>query len=111
MSIKEKPIKKKDIELFQLIEHKIYAVDYVFTTHAKKRLKDRKIIELDVLNSLKVNMVMDANVINEKDKFDSNHEDWNYCIEGHNLDEKQIRIIFSFHQSLLLMITVIWLNE
>jgi hypothetical protein len=39
------------------------------------------------------------------------HHDWNYCIEGYDVDEQKIRIIISFDANLMLIITVMRIND
>ncbi|NDH10019.1 MAG: DUF4258 domain-containing protein, partial [Gammaproteobacteria bacterium] len=46
---RKKPIKKTDKGLFLIIEEKIKQGNYVFLPHAKQRLKERNITELDVI--------------------------------------------------------------
>lgn len=48
-----KPVKKTDRELFELLAEKISKKEYIFLTHAKKRLRDRNISDLEVLRILK----------------------------------------------------------
>ncbi|TAK79132.1 MAG: hypothetical protein EPO11_00515 [Gammaproteobacteria bacterium] len=48
----EKPNKKNDKELWDLISEKISNGNYLFVEHAKKRLKDRSVIDIDVLDIL-----------------------------------------------------------
>ena len=43
----------------------------------------------------------------QKDKFQPGYDDWNYCIEGLSLDGEKIRIIVSFLEKLMPIITVI----
>lgn len=83
---KEKPIKKSDKELWTLIEEKIQNNDYLFLKHAKKR--------------------------QEKDNYVEGFIDWTYCVEGLDLDNAhKIRIIISFDESNLLIVTVIRLDH
>lgn len=44
--------KKNDSELFLLMEQKIKANQYVFVKHAKQRLLERNISDLEVINIL-----------------------------------------------------------
>lgn len=50
MSIK--PQKKTDKELFALIEEKIEQKKYVFISHCRQRIRERKVSDLDVINLL-----------------------------------------------------------
>ncbi len=108
----EKPTKKSDKELWNLIEQQIRNGNYLFLPHAKKRQKDRSINDYEVLEILinKVNRKRQRN--KRKDIFIKGFQDWNYCIEGLDVDENKIRIIISFEKEVtLLIITVIRLEQ
>ena len=95
--------------MWNLISQRIENGKYIFKNHAKKRLIDRKITDLDVINILENKKNRKRNKI--KDKYLSGHADWNYCIEGTDTDERKIRIIVSFGSGFLLVITVIRLRN
>jgi hypothetical protein len=59
--------------------------NYIFCQHAKERQLEIK---------------------RKKDTYKES-QDWNYCIEGKDLDERTIRVIISFSEDLMLIITVI----
>lgn len=110
---KEKPTKKSDKELWALIEEKIQRGDYLFLPHAKKRQMDRNISDLDVLDILENKDKRKRQRNKRKDTYTEGFVDWNYCIEGLDLDGKdKIRIIVSFEkESNLLIVTVIRLDN
>lgn len=110
---KKMPIKKTDKELWVLIEEKIQNNNYLFSPHAKKRQKDRNISDLDVLDILENKPRRKRKRNKIKDTYRENFADWNYCIEGLDLDGKnKIRIIISFEEvSNLLIVTVIRLGN
>lgn len=103
----KKPKKKTDGELYHLLETKIVDLEYIILEHAKHRLKDRSIIEIEVLDILEGKEGRKRKRNKIKDKYDDGRQDWNYCIEGYNLDDLKIRIIISFEDDYLLVITVI----
>jgi hypothetical protein len=108
----KKPNKKNDKELFALIEQKITAGQYIFVPHAKQRLNERQIIELDVINILLGKSGYKRKRNKAKDRYDADDisnpaEDWKYCIEGKDIDDKNIRIIITFDGDLMPIITVI----
>ena len=105
--IAQKPEKLNDTELFHLIFDKISAGNYIFLKHARQRQKDRGVTDLDVLNILKGGKNRKIKRNKRKDKYEQGKKDWNYCIEGFDIDGKKIRIIVSFNEELLLIITVI----
>jgi hypothetical protein len=106
-----KPSKKSDKELWNLIELKIQNVEYVFLTHAKKRQIDRNISDIDVLDLLENKKGRKRKRNKSKDTYINSHDDWNYCIEGVDIDNKKIRVIISFDRESMLVITVIRLEE
>lgn len=108
----KKPIKKTDKELYALINKKIELGEYVFLKHSKIRLKERNVLELDVLNILQGKKGYNRKRNKRKDSyaielFGVLAEDWKYCIEGTDIDGNSIRIIISFSENLMPIITVI----
>lgn len=101
-----KPIKKTDKELYTLLERVIKKGNYVFLKHAKERQLQRHISDLDVLDILAGREGRDRKRNESKDQYKDGYQDWNYCIEGHNLDKEKIRIIISFMDDLVPIITV-----
>lgn len=108
----EKPTKRTDKELWQLIAEKIGNGNYLLLKHAKKRQKDRNISDVDVLDILENKNKRERKRNKIKDKYIDGYQDWNYCIEGYDLDgDKKIRIIISFDIELMLIVTVIRLDS
>jgi hypothetical protein len=103
------PTKKSDKELYELLTRKILSGEYVFKKHSRQRQKDRGITDLEVLDILEGKKGRKRHRNKSKDRCDPEREDWNYCIEGVNLDDFKIRIIVSFEQGLLPIITVMWI--
>jgi len=108
---KEKPNKETDKDLYSLIAKKLTSLDYIFTKHSKQRLADRNITDIDVLEILEGKISKKRKRNKSKDKYEHGQQDWNYCIEGINIDKIKIRIIISFRDDLLLIITVINLSN
>lgn len=104
---KDKPIKKSDGALWHLISEALLNANYVFVNHAKKRLTDREITDIDVLDILENKEKRKRKRNKLKDTYTEGFNDWKYCIEGLDLDKNKIRIIISFDIELLLIITVI----
>ena len=105
----KKTEKRGDKELFQLIESKISSGDYLFKKHAKQRQKDRDISDIEVLDILEGKSKRGRRRNKAKDRYEEGRSDWNYCIEGQNLDAKKMRIVISFEEDLMPIITVIWI--
>ena len=107
-----KPIKKTDKELFTLIEEKIAQKKYIFLSHANKRIRDRNISELDVIYLLSGRKGYGRKRNKRKDIFEpisinENSQDWKYCIEGNDIDGYSLRVIITFTDDLMPIITVI----
>lgn len=109
--LNKKPDKKTDTELWALILEMISNGDYIFLRHAQDRLKDRKVSDLDVLDILENKPKRKRKRNKSKDTFLPGYKDWNYCIEGNDLDNKKIRIIISFDEERMLVITVIRIDN
>ena len=106
------PVKKTDKELWAIIEKSITDKDYIILPHAKRRQIDRDITDIDILDILENKKNRKRKRNKKKDEYTDGFHDWNYCIEGQDLDEDKIRIIVSFNKEQnLLVITVIRLNN
>jgi hypothetical protein len=104
-----KSLKKTDKILFSLLDDKIAKGEYVFKPHAKQRQKDRSISDLEVLYILEGKAGCNRHRNKKKDVYKKENIDWNYCIEGKNPDKKEIRVIISFEDDLIPIITVMWI--
>jgi len=107
----KKPKKKSDNLLYKLIATKIANGQYLFSKHAKQRQKDRKISDLDVLKILEGNKGRRRKRNKSRDKYEEGQQDWNYCFEGYDIDENKIRIILSFKEEWLFIVTVIRIKQ
>lgn len=105
-----KPTKKSDKELYALLNEKIGQGKYVFKAHARQRQKDRNISDLDVLDILEGKHGRGRHRNKQKDSYEDGKKDWKYCIEGINPDKKKMRIIISFEEDLIPIITVMWIE-
>ena len=106
----KRPTKKNDKELFDQIGKKLETGEYVFKKHARQRQKDRVISDLEVLNVLENINGYKRRRNKSKDKYEENRQDWNYCIEGATSDNDKMRIIISFEDGILPIITVMWID-
>lgn len=107
----EKPRKKTDKELWTLILEKIAKSEYLISKHARIRQKDRNILDIDVLDILENKPGRKRKRNKSRDRYIQGYEDWNYCIEGCDLEREKIRLVISFDKNLMLVITVIRLNN
>jgi len=69
------------------------------------------ILELDVFNILKGIESMKRKRNKKKDSFQQGMDDWNYCIEGVDPNNKRIRIILSFTGKQMPIVTVMWIGK
>ncbi len=102
-----KPIKKTDKDLFSLIESKIAQKKYIFLKHSQQRMIERNILDLDVINVLSGKKGYGRKRNKKKDIYAEFAEDWKYCIEGCDVDGEPLRIIITFNEDLMPIITVI----
>ncbi len=107
-----KPIKKTDKDLYSLIDSKIAQKKYVFLKHSQQRMLERGILELDVLNILLGKKGCGRKRNKKKDAYEQLSisefaQDWKYCIEGCDVDGKPLRVIITFSEDLMPIITAI----
>lgn len=108
----KKPTKKNDKVLFSLIEEKIEKNHYFFVRHATQRIKQREIVETEVIKILEGKVGYGRTRNKAKDKYEfvtieEEAEDWKYCIEGNDIDQNKLRIIITFSNDWMPIITVI----
>ena len=75
-------------------------------SQSEKRQVQRDIDDLTVINILENNGNSRRRRNKQKDKYLFGCEDWNYCIEGYDSDDRKIRVIISFDSDQMLIITV-----
>src|SRR3990167_3951325 len=102
--------KKTDHELFRLLYEKITQGNYFLTNHAKQRIAERELLELEIINILSGRLSKKRKRNKRKDKYITEYREWNYCIEAIDTNENKIRIIFSFLEENMVVITVIRIN-
>lgn len=95
-----------------LIEEKIKEGSYIFLPHAKQRLIERNISDLDVIYVLSGKKGYNRTRNKKKDTYEPGlfggiALDWKYCIEGQDLDRNKMRIVVTFTEDLMPIITVI----
>ena len=95
----------KEVDLLNKMKKAILSGNYQETEHAKQRAKERGIIGADSEYVLKT-----GSHESSKDKFDQIYNEWNYSIRGKTLDKRELRIIITFDEDGLLLITVIDLD-
>lgn len=80
--------------------------NYLDTSHFLNRSTQRLISRPEVLYVLKNGWHEKS-----KDKYDKHYQNWNFAIRGQTIDKREIRVIVSFDEEDLLIITAIALYE
>jgi len=75
---------------------------YLDTCHASERQEQRSITRSEVLQVLKRGYHE-----RKRDRFEELHGSWNYSIRGKTVDGRDIRVIVSFEEDGLVIITAI----
>jgi hypothetical protein len=78
---------------------------YLDTRHALERQYEREITRPEVFYVLRHGYHE-----KRKDKFEDSYQAWNYAVRGKTIDKRELRIIVSFDESNMLIITSIDLN-
>ena len=92
----------KIANLMKLVKEAISSGRFYDTRHASERQSQRKITRPEMLQVLKSGFHE-----KRKDKFDENFNAWNYAVRGKTVDTKELRIIVSFDENNMLIITAI----
>ena len=79
---------------------------YLDTRHAFQRQLEREITRPEVQNVLQTGF---HEV--KKDRFDKDYNAWNYAISGKTIDRRKLRVIISFNENNMLIITAIDLSN
>jgi hypothetical protein len=92
-------------DLMTEITHAVESGRYLDTRHASERQLQRIITRPEVLFIL-----LKGHHEKRKDKFDDAFQAWNYAIRGKTVDKRNLRIIVSFDEDNMLIITAIDLD-
>ena len=96
---------EKLARLMEQIRECLDAGRYLDTRHASERQSKRVISRPEVLYVLRRGYHE-----KRKDKFEAFYRTWNYAIRGKTTDKRDLRIIVSFDERKMLIITAIDLN-
>ncbi len=96
---------EKEPELLQKIKDAINLGNFRDVTHASERASEREITRPEYLYVLKT-----GRHEKKKDEFKEEYNTWNYAIRGNTIDEKELRVIVSFDENNMLIITLIALE-
>jgi len=89
-------------DLLNVIARHLEAGRFLDTRHATDRQSERKITRSEVLFVLRHGFHE-----KRKDRFDEQFHAWNYAVRGKTMDRKDLRIIVSFDEAGMLIITAI----
>lgn len=92
-------------DLMDRIRKCVNSENYAFTKHARERKSEREIVLPDILYVLKHGFHE-----KKKDCWDETYLSWNYAVRGMTIDKKSLRIVVSFDETEMLIITFIHLN-
>ena len=96
----------KHDNLLAKIAEAIQAGQYVISNHAYQRAKDRFVPAPHIEHVL-----LQGFHEQKKDKFDEQFGSWNYAIRGTTPDQIKVRVVVTFTDTGLLVITVINLGQ
>ena len=80
--------------------------NYIYTGHAQERLAEREVTRQEVKQ-----VIQSGHHEKSKDQFDEIYDEWSYSIKGKTIDLKALRVVISFDEGDMLIITVIDLNK
>ena len=87
--------------LLAAIAQYISSDDYTLSRHARKRMRERDLDLPDILYILRHGWHE-----KRKDQFDSSYKSWNYAIRGKTVDERNLRIVVTFDEGLLVVTAI-----
>lgn len=102
-SKKDKPPKRQSLMLD--VRRALERGQFLDTSHSSARGVKRAITRPEMLYVLK-----NGRHEPSKDKYELPHEDWNYSVRGKTVDKRDLRIIVSFEEGFLILVTAIELG-
>lgn len=96
---------EKVAQLLSAIRECVDAGRYLDTRHATDRKAERSITRAEILYVLK-----HGHHEKRKDKFEQRFQAWNYAVRGKTMDARELRVIVSFDENNMLIITAIDLD-
>jgi len=98
---KKRPEKLESRELLERVRQAIESGDYLDTRHAQDRRSQREISRLEMESVLKTGRHEKA-----KDQFHEAYEAWNYAIRGKTIDKRDLRVVVSFEEKMLVITAI-----
>ena len=97
--------KPKIQNLLEAVRCSIESGRYFDTRHATDRQTERSISRIEILYVLKLGRHEKS-----KDQYQERYKAWNYAIRGRTIDRREVRVIVSFDENNMLIITAIELG-
>ncbi len=91
--------------LLDAVRSSVDSGHYFDTRHATDRQAERSISRTEILYVLK-----NGRHEKSKDQYQERYQAWNYAIRGRTIDKRDVRIIVSFDENNMLIITAIELG-
>lgn len=98
--------REKENNLLPRVQRCLEDGRYLDTYHSCSRSGERNITRPEILQVLKT-----GRHEKRKDKWDERHEAWCYAIRGKTVDKRELRVVVSFDENYLLIITAIGLER
>lgn len=92
--------------LLERVREALDAGRFLDTAHTTQRRAERQITRPETLYVLRHGWHE-----KRKDVFDPRYRAWNYAIRGKTIDGRQLRVVVSFENNVLLIVTAIALGE
>lgn len=84
--------------LLKMIRHTVETGNYLDTRHANDRRTERLISRLEMEYVL-----LHGRHEKRKDQYEEIHQSWNYAIRGKTIDKRDLRVIVSFENKMLVI--------
>jgi len=103
MEMRARPVKVQDV--LKVVRAHLDSGTYLDTRHAFERKHERGITRPEVIFVLK-----NGYHEKKKDQFEVRYKSWSYAIRGKTVDGRELRVIISFDEMGMLLITAIDLS-
>lgn len=98
---KKRPKKIETCQLLERVRQVVESGDYLDTRHAEERRSQRGISRLEMESVLTTGRHEKA-----KDQFQEAYEAWNYAIRGRTIDKRDLRVVVSFEEKMLVITAI-----
>ena len=95
-------LRPKIKNLMDVVGQRAKAGEFILLPHAISRKSQREISVADITRTLLTGWHESS-----KDEYKAEYAAWNYAIRGKTIDERKLRIVVSFDENQMLVITVI----